>query len=202
MFRYIKKILFPIICVACGKDEGKWLCDGCNTELQLHIQRQRYTHISFPIYTLFTPNTVIRKVIHGLKYRYFEESGAFFHTFISVAVKKIVQENEYIFVPVPLHKRKQRKRGFNQVLQLIPPGENILSLCRIRNTQSQMSLKKEERIYNVKDAFHCKYILNPKYIYVILDDVVTTASTMQAVETALLKAGAKNIIGIALSRGL
>ena len=177
MFSFLRKILFPIVCISCNADDGEWLCNRCKSTLKEHIQKESYKDISFDIYTLFKSNPMIRKVIHGMKYKFYKESSKLFQKYIYSFLQTI--QKPYIIVPVPLHKKKYRNRGFNQVISLIPEGEMVLHILRIKNTKSQMSLEKKERIINIENAFVCKQTLDSLYTYVILDDVVTTGSTIK-----------------------
>lgn len=111
-----------------------------------------------------------------------------------------------IIIPVPLHVTKLRGRGFNQSAILakeltkawdIPL--NLDSLIKIKNTPEQALLSEEERRDNLKNAFIVKNKLNNLKI-ALVDDVVTTGSTLKECAKALKKAGAKNIYAITLTR--
>lgn len=113
-----------------------------------------------------------------------------------------------VFIPMPLHKNKKRKRGFNQSeiiakeLSLalnIPLKTNIL--VKTENTQSQTNLTREERAKNIKNAFQTK---NPSEIegkiIFLVDDVFTTGATMEEAAKTLKKAGASHVWGLAVAR--
>lgn len=110
-----------------------------------------------------------------------------------------------ILIPIPLSRQRLRERGYNQT-ELIAEclteicTLNTKSLKRIRNTESQTTKNKEERTLNLKDAFVIKnkeLILNKNII--LLDDVVTTGSTLNEAKETLLKNGAKNVLAIAVA---
>ena len=111
-------------------------------------------------------------------------------------------------MPVPLHPRRLRERGFNQSLLLarhlatrLNLDLDFLSLRRIRYTQPQTGLKKDERRKNVKKAFG---LLDPKVVkgrtVVLVDDVTTTGNTLNECARMLKRAGAKEIYGAVLAR--
>jgi len=115
----------------------------------------------------------------------------------------------FILVPIPLHKKKLKKRGFNQASEIakelsrilkIPFFDNIL--IKIKQTPAQMELKKEEREKNIKGIFLCQ---KPETIQrrkiLLVDDVFTTGSTMEECAFILKKAGAKEVWGIVVARG-
>jgi len=113
-------------------------------------------------------------------------------------------------VPVPLHIRRLRERGFNQSLLLakvvatdLGTQLDYLSLVRIRHTRAQTGLRKEERRKNVKDAFSIIYpeIIKGKKI-LLVDDVFTTGYTLNECARTLKKSGAMVVICLTLARTL
>lgn len=104
-----------------------------------------------------------------------------------------------VIVPVPLHITRLKERGFNQALEIARPVAKKLRLTlsantarRIKNTQAQMKLPADKRHSNVKNAFIIDGNVYGKHI-AILDDVMTTGSTMCELSLALLKKGATRI---------
>lgn len=104
-----------------------------------------------------------------------------------------------LILPVPLHRLRLRERGFNQALEIARPITKRLripidkhSLQRIRHTRPQTGLKAPEREVNLKNAFKTIRDFSGKHI-ALLDDVVTTSSTINACSQALMDAGAKQI---------
>ncbi len=121
-----------------------------------------------------------------------------------------------LIMPVPLHKKKLRERGFNQAYLLIrnfvklyqqsfnqPPSWKIdtISLARIKRTQPQTGFDIEMRKANLKNAFK---VVNQKIIYnkhiLLIDDVFTTGATCNEAATVLLKHGAKKVDALVLAR--
>ena len=112
-----------------------------------------------------------------------------------------------IIVPVPLHKRRQRRRGFNQSALLalhlgqqidIPVNED--AVWRVKNTIPQTGLKPDERLENVRDAFTAssKQVYNKQIL--LIDDVFTTGATMVAAAGAVLASGAAGVSAYCLAR--
>lgn len=114
-----------------------------------------------------------------------------------------------LVVPVPLHPRRLRSRGFNPAAQIarslarefeIP--FDAVALCRTRDTPSQTDLDRRERRRNVRGAFRSRRgRLVPERIWLV-DDVVTTTSTLAEAAIALRAAGAREVIGICAARAL
>lgn len=109
-------------------------------------------------------------------------------------------------IPVPLHKIRQQQRGYNQSLEL---AKNIAkrmglavntALCkRIKNTGPQSSLTGQMRKNNVKGAFALTDSWAPKHV-AIIDDVVTTGSTVNEIASLLIKAGCRRVDVWAIAR--
>lgn len=113
-----------------------------------------------------------------------------------------------LVTPVPLHQRRILHRGFNQAHLLAQNISNyfgwpILCNClvRVKFTTSQIRLKKKLRKSNVSGAFKVvdKKLIKDKRI-VVIDDVVTTGSTLQECARVLKKAGAKEVWGLVLAQ--
>jgi len=111
-----------------------------------------------------------------------------------------------LILPVPLHSTRERERGFNQSLLLarglaercgIPLKEGLL--LRTTKTKSQAELDKKERLANVKGAFSCG---DPAEVagknILLIDDVITTGSTMAECARTLIRAGASRVYGLAV----
>ena len=116
---------------------------------------------------------------------------------------KIESENTAspLLVPVPLHKKRQKQRGYNQAYLLAKQVSYLLniklanrSLIRIRNTASQQELGKSQRAKNVAGAFHAvskTAFVNQQVI--LIDDVCTSGSTLIACSKAVMAAGALSV---------
>lgn len=109
-------------------------------------------------------------------------------------------------VPVPLHPRRLRERGFNQALELAVPVSKALGIrlmptgCRrVRATPPQTGLQGRARRRNVAAAFAADPNVRGKHIAVV-DDVITTGSTVAAVTTALYRAGAASVQAWCIAR--
>lgn len=111
-----------------------------------------------------------------------------------------------VVMPIPLHRRKLRSRGYNQSEKLarylarrlnVPVEEYLI---RIKETQSQTSLSGEERRRNVAGAFACNLAIAGTDV-LLVDDVVTTGATMLECASACIDAGASRVRGISIATG-
>ena len=120
------------------------------------------------------------------------------------------QNNNWVFVPIPLHSSKLRARGYNQAKILADElgkrfNFEVLDLLkRIKNTGSQYGLKLKERRKNIKGAFEIDQklkIKDQKSTNVFLvDDILTSGSTLLEAANVLKRGGAKRVIGLTLAR--
>ena len=128
---------------------------------------------------------------------------------LSSFTKTWLEPNEgLLMMPVPLHPRRLRQRGFNQSLLLarevakaLNADLDFLSLKRIRYTKPQTELGSEERSRNVRRAFQVskREVVKGRSV-VLVDDVATTGSTLNECSRALKKAGCREVFCLALAR--
>jgi ComF family protein len=153
----------------------------------------------------FQEGGVFQKLVHSLKYNAITAFGVELGTHIGAVLKEKTEVRSIdAIIPIPLHKLKQRERGYNQseslcqgIAQVLHRPMALSLVKRLKNTVSQTHLSAEERNRNVGDAFE---IPDDKRLFVdgkallIIDDVITTGSTIQAVARVLKEAGAARVI--------
>jgi ComF family protein len=196
------ELLFPVVCPCCGsslQQSDKHLCNWCARD------RFEYSGVDPD---LIMPDSVklqysmwkfdkgghLQQMLHNLKYNYLQSVGVdlgsiLAEKFLSVhhiQLDEIFRHAEPMIVPVPLHKSKLRKRGFNQARALakgfakksgwhIIPKGNVL---RVKRTKTQTGLSAEKRTGNLKNAFLVKEKSDLENIVpIIIDDVFTTGAT-------------------------
>ena len=114
--------------------------------------------------------------------------------------------NAEVAVPVPLHPRRERARGFNQADDLARQlGVAVVPLLqRVKFTTSQIELPADERHLNVRDAFRLARIPDPRSripaVVVLVDDVSTTGATLEACARVLKAAGVKEVRALTAAR--
>ncbi len=153
---------------------------------------------------------MLKEAIHQFKFNQKAGLGKPLAQLMITHLPKEIDMQEYhAILPVPLHKTRQKQRGYNQSAILakyisqdyqIPLMVN--NLVRIRNTGSQALLKgQKERQENVKNAFRVKFPdpLHDNHI-ILIDDVLTTGATVNECSKMLKKTGVKSILVLTLSR--
>lgn len=161
--------------------------------------------------TIFLAKGPGRALVHELKY----QRGFYILRDIERLVRAAPDYVEYLseasLVPVPLHHVKLRERGYNQSVRIAEAlarsteGQSVVEhlLLRTRFTQTQTRLNREDRHQNVKNAFALTLdavVLSDRQ-YILIDDVFTTGSTLNACAAVLRKAGAQQIKVATLGHG-
>lgn len=147
---------------------------------------------------LFT--ATLREIIHHLKYA----DRVSLARPLGDALKECLQREEFsgeLIIPVPLHRSRERERGFNQA-ELIaarlgrPVARRILR--RRKNTPSQTGLSRNERKRNLAGAFEVRGEVRGSVI--VVDDVYTTGATMNEIARTLKRAGASRVEVLTVAR--
>lgn len=181
-------------CIVCGKilDQNLSRCGHC---LQKNIYYQSLS-------CCFYYEAPIINLISQLKYQGDLKVAKLLAQLIAKALPQQRQTNQSwpeCIIPMPLHPSRHRQRGFNQAQQIacylanhLPVKEKIEYCQRIKATPSQTGLTSQERQQNVSGAFSCIKPLPFQHV-AILDDVVTTGHTTNALAQSLQSAGVKLI---------
>jgi len=151
----------------------------------------------------------IRDLIHSFKYSHHTHLRYPLALLTLEGLREFLTEQEpHTIVPVPLHRSRLRQRGFNQAVLLGRVLSHNLSvpmtpdlLVRTRRTEPQVELSAEKRRLNVKGAFSVKkpgLVVGKRVL--LLDDVMTTGSTMDECAKELKKAGALSVIALTIAR--
>ena len=148
----------------------------------------------------------VQNVLYGLKYRNLRASAPDLARIVAAYLVSNPISGD-VLVPVPLHPKRERERGYNQSELLarelskatgIPLESRVLR--RTRDTPPQVSIDGyQERKRNIEGAFECTSALDMPSV-LLIDDVVTTGSTMSACAGALKAAGAQSVWGLAVAR--
>jgi len=219
-------LLFPTVCASCGRI-GPVICAGCRAEFQavqepICLRCGRHSPVAttscpacaklgFKITfcrACFNYSEPLVTIIHRLKYE---------GLFALASPLGLEMANNWpdwpampdLILPVPLHPRRRRARGFNQSLLLaehlgpataIPVRSDILR--RVRHTKPQIGLNPAQRAQNVSGAFATSPTAVRGRHILLIDDVFTTGATMLAAAETLLGAGASRVSAYCLARAV
>lgn len=214
VFKPVVDIIFPPVCFLCDsllEDNRKIVCLKCWSGLKKLTAKEVSQIRNIIINDNFDELKIcydfsddFQKIIHLLKYeRCITLAYYFSNEIIAQLNENFFRMYDYI-IPVPLHPKKYRERGYNQSFEIVKhfPGtisKNILK--RKRYTISQTTLSREERISNVFNAFKCVKNLQGTKI-LLFDDIITTGSTLNECASVLKKSGVSQVDVICLAAPL
>lgn len=222
LFRNILVFFWPCTCLLCRQKSSRRysLCEHCAKKLpwiefvccacaQPQNQPMRFCidcsqkpnrFLFANIEILFKYEEPVTQMITQLKFH----SDLFQSRLLGELLLERIKKNNFTkpdcILPVPLHRKRIRQRGFNQAIEIAKPIAKALSIPIIRRkiikisaNQAQSSLSAKERRKNVKGVYAIKKTLAQYQHVAILDDVMTTGSTVNEIANLLKQAGVANI---------
>ncbi len=205
------KLFYPVNCFSCGKNlvkQENCICSECLYLLPKtnfhHVKENPVSQIFWgrsKIETatanyFFIKEGILQKLIHHLKYKGIKEIGYVLGKQMGADLAKVNAFNEIDFVvPVPLHPKRERDRGYNQsewiakgIAEMLKTTISINNLFRSVETSTQTKKNRFERWENVENIFSIRNISEFENSHVLLvDDVITTGSTLEACANTLLE---------------
>ena len=190
-------------CIKCGKrisaSAAEELCSDCRSNMRSFIQNR----------ALLSYDERMRDICADIKYNGRKEYIELLGVLAADRLGAWMRETKInCLIPVPIHLSRLKKRGYNQSellcdvisrLTHIPTRKNIL--IRSKKTAAQKELNVSERLLNLQNAFEAVRRLPQGSIALIVDDIYTTGSTMEACTECLLKAGAGKVYGLTICIG-
>ena len=187
-------LLAPPRCAGCDEPAPGVFCPSCKALLDPAPSPN----------ALFNYGGPIADAIHRLKYRDRSDLGASLGTLMGEAARRWAGRVDAV-VPVPLHWRRRRARGYDQAALLARPIAKSLEvpalvrgLRRVRNTPQQVDLPHEARQRNVAGAFVPGRLRSASRA-LLIDDVKTTGATLRAASKALASGGVDEIHELVLA---
>lgn len=185
-----------VICTHCRHEMPltQYYLDTKNEAVKKFYGKIEIQHASAFLY--FNKKGMIQELIHNLKYKGHEEIGFVLGNWYVEDLKELKLEIPFdVVIPVPLHKRKFKERGYNQVTtfgKAIAEGLNIIFdetiLYRKKYSKTQSKKNLLGRSENIENIFDVKFAEeNQNKHFLIVDDVLTTGATLEACSRALLK---------------
>lgn len=229
-------LLFPVSCVSCGT-VGSVFCTPCKSAIPLSEPacfvcnarkpsgsicdncHSRAPYLTRVWWAVTYENEHIRNAITQFKYNSNHSFAQVLAEYIVASVKKRAQVHDVriskdaVLLPVPLHPKKQRSRGFNQAELLARLVAEELSLpllsagvlTRVKHTAPQAKTgNRENRAKNVAGAFAINQTRTSEVqnkTIILVDDIATTGSTLNDAARALKTAGAAHVWGLVAAKG-
>ena len=218
MFERILDLIFPPKCIFCNKilnyGVSTCICENCSVRIPYFNDRNlnliKSNNYFDDIICICEYSGMIKEAL--IKYK-FSNRPSFGRTFAQLIYERIKEKTDWekvdIIVSVPLHRKKEQMRGYNQSYLISKQLGKLLGievnknlLIRTRNTDSQSLLNRVERLRNVKDAFSVpdENSVKDKSILVV-DDILTTGTTLNECCKVLKNAGARKITAAVVATG-
>lgn len=231
---YLLDIIFPSTCIVC-KNDKHLLCEECEQKLEfnqsnfcLHCYQKnelgqfcQATKDKWLLEGIIIAgdykNKVLKKLIKTYKYKSIKKLALNLFSFLDQYIKtnpalaslfQSLANSNTLVIPVPLHKKRQAIRGFNQaelICKLLSQKYKLQldsnKLRRKRNNPPQAKLKGKARLKNLQNNFCWQGNSLENKTIILFDDICTTGTTLNECALALKNSGAKKIWGLALAKG-
>lgn len=233
-FSAIIDLLFPKCCFGCGR-EGYFACADCLSNLKFlkdqlcPVSRKknrggRFLNSEFGrdfyfdqliVCMNYKKNELLRKMVYGFKYKFSKELCSVLANILKTQFIYLAQEDRDLWhllvVPVPIHKKRLKFRGFNQAkvladkfVELVAGLKSVDCLERTDFHKEQAKLNRKERLKNLKGAIQIKIGFEKEIVgkrILLIDDIATTCSTLNECAKVLKENGATYVCGLVLARG-
>lgn len=210
MLKNLLQLVYPSLCCGCNlvllKSE-EILCTKCNHNLPKTFHEDNPKNETFnkfygliPIemamsLVYFRDEGLVQEIIHKLKYKKRQEVGIFLANRFSAEITKILEKNDITeIIPVPLHKKRFKQRGYNQLTtfcqeisknEKIPLNEKLLIRTVYTETQTHKNKEERQKIENPFEVLFSEADYGKHFL--LVDDVITTGSTLEKCCKTLLK---------------
>lgn len=229
VFERFLALIYKENCCICGcAKDNKILCKNCAKDVEILSGFPQGLIRGVEIYSACIYKGVIKELIHKLKFHHKKAVTMVLAEFLSEYYDKILSFEQQkagsvkkfqnaIFIPVPTSKRNIKERGYNNVYEIIKEFKGIQHgkgqdikilddfLIKIKDTTPQYKVSKNKRRKNVKGVFGVnirKYKDFRDKNFVIIDDIITTGSTLDEIIKILQENGINNIVCITLSKAV
>lgn len=207
--KFLLDLFFPKKCLGCGKS-GTYLCPDCLR--QIILNRRSEVSFGWIISAASYANPLTRNLIKTFKYHYVQELSEPLSQLMIKTLEpfgSMLRNQNFIIIPIPLHKYRLRYRGFNQAELLAKHIADYFNLTietgalkRIISTDPQANIKNmEKRKNNLKNVFAVVAEAIKDKNILLVDDVCTTGATLIEAKEVLKLNNAKEIQAITVAKG-
>jgi ComF family protein len=227
--------VFPPLCVICDAPRPRseeWLCAACIKKLSDNSEKRKpcpccgqnlrrvhcscregssWSHDIESVYSIFDFDPTVKNLLHQIKYRGKKSLAAWTGSYFANRIPENFWSGINAIVPIPLHKKREKSRGYNQSFMFAKGIASVNSsipvlpcvVKRVKNTVTQTSLNRDKRAANMEGAF----VVTPEGTdcikgkrVLLIDDVVTTGVTTNETATALRAGGCAGVKVLSIAR--
>ena len=211
--KFISSLFYPAKCPFCQDilKTGELLCESCKDQLQLRsiltdLELDYKRHID--VISAFYYEGKIKDAVCDFKFKSRLDYTDFFADSMAKALKLNNKKLDFDFIScVPMSKKHKKERGFNQASVLAKKLSEVLGIpfleavAKVKETKTQHTLSKAERLVNIKGAFS---VLNKESLIgksiLFCDDILTTGSTIKECALVLYGSGVKEVLGVTVAK--
>lgn len=223
--------LWPEVCPFCGRVSSQGICTACRRRVKaLQIQEPRCMRCGKPVhyaeqeycydcmhmkhwydrgYGLWLHKEPVSTSIYQFKYHNQRRYGVYYAVELARCYGRMIKSwAPDLMIPIPLHKKRRRKRGYNQAAVVCRElgrrlGISVDEKCLVRKlyTEPQKTLSRQQRRKNLKHAFTVKNYFRPVPTVLLIDDIYTTGNTIDAAAAVLKEKGVEKVYFLTISIG-
>ena len=198
-------------CYCCGRsNESVKMCSKCYDQLTHRTIGIERAIESVPVYSAGIYEKNLQKIIRGIKYHRQKELGFYIAKFMWEYFEQVIEKDgltgTFQVVPVPLYKKRERKRGYNHMAivaeefcRLSGYELNTELITRVKDTKPQYKLSRTEKIENLKNAFRVDKTKLLDMPVLVIDDICTSGATFSSMIEEIKSVGAGKIVCLSAS---
>lgn len=209
LFRETLDLVYKRKCVRCGCAINNGIvCKTCVKDVENLSYFAQGIINGFPVYSVFYYTGFIKSLIHSLKFKHNKICACYAAKYLFDYIKNIkdVDFSNALIIPVSTHKKNFYKRGYNNVYEIGLELSKLTGfkinndvLIKTKYTKPQFEMNYNQRRKNVKNSFYLKDFSHEGLI-ILLDDIVTTGSTLETITSLFKEKGFSNLICLTLSK--
>jgi competence protein ComFC len=198
-------LVLPESCSACYRPQKGSLCEDCLSEIPVEPRKGPPIPLVDETFVLAPYTEGLQRILRDIKFREMSLLADRFGDYLANQLSEPPVINADLWTVVPLYKTRERYRGFNQVTNLfqplinkfgLPQDQSILS--RVKATPRLFQWNRSERVQLMESAFETNRSLNNSHV-VLLDDILTSGTTVQTCAKSFRDQGASRVTVITLT---
>jgi ComF family protein len=201
-------LIFPPVCYICSFPVESLICENCKNIITSNINLKSVNINSITVQVITKYQDPLKHVIWLVKFKNKKILIPFVQDLLINFIPGSAMNNFDLIIPVPIHKKRRKKRGFNQAEEFVKEyavreKSQLITDCLVRKkeTRSLYKLNKLERVQAISGSIKC---MNPKLIkdknVLLFDDILTSGATLNECAKVLLENGAAGVQGLAICR--